>query len=580
MNRAIPSLSIATAVALFAGTAEAATPSGFSYHYFKESRPLTLDTTRVAVFSTGDDAGRAAAMWVVGLSAESEIQIPIHGLTLIDLDVTSRDALSIQATVAAAAARADTTGFVSPVFVGEDGGPIIVTHDLLIGFADSTTPQQARAIAASVGAVLDEEYAQTPGLYRVRANARDGFEVLDAANRIAELPQVSYAEPDMIFTGHSASVPNDPDFPNAWALQNTAQFGGIAGQDMNALKAWEITTGSNSIITLVIDTGVDPTHPDLNLLVPGSDATGGAGQGAPDNACDNHGTAVAGCISGKINNALGGVGIAPTTRVASVRTFISGLACDGSWSSQASWTVGALSFAAFSGARVTNNSNLYGFTSSTISNKYNSTKAAGVVHFASAGNNGSSSIGYPSSIASVNSIAALDVNGSRAGFSQFGSGLDFSAPGVNIHTTDRQGSAGWTGDDYVYATGTSFASPLSAGVAALLLSYKPALTPAQVERAMQQGSRDRGTPGYDTGYGWGFVDAYRSLERVRCPADLSFDDAVDDSDFIFFVTSYNLLICTDPAMPLACSADLNNDGFVDDADFVIFVPAYNTLLCP
>lgn len=143
----------------------------------------------------------------------------------------------------------------------------------------------------------------------------------------------------------------------------------------------------------------------------------------------------------------------------------------------------------------------------------------------------------------MNAVAALDTNGLRVGFSQFGPGLDFSARGVSIHTTDRTGAFGWSFDDYTYASGTSFASPLSAAVAALLLSYNNTLTVAQVERAMRQGARDIGAPGYDTGYGWGFVDAFRSLERVRCPADLSFDGQVDDDDFTTFVTSYNLLLC-------------------------------------
>lgn len=203
-----------------------------------------------------------------------------------------------------------------------------------------------------------------------------------------------------------------------------------------------------------------------------------------------------------------------------------------------------------------------------------------MVHFASAGNNGTGAISYPSSIASVNSIAALNVNGARASFSQFGTGLDFSAPGVSVYSTDIQAAGGYDPSNYAYVSGTSFASPLSAAVAALVLSYKPALTAAQVERAMQQGARDLGAAGYDTGFGWGFVDAYRSLERVRCPADISFDGQVDDADFVFFANSYNILICTDPAMIRVCAADINGDGFVDDTDFVLFAVAYDALLCP
>jgi subtilisin family serine protease len=501
----------------------------------------------------------------------------------LNVSETRRDASAVRSIVSAAATGGEPAiEFVSPVFLGEDGGPLIVTRDVLIGFDPAIAPAKAREIVARhlEGVILDEAFGDSPGIYRVRATSRDGFEVLAAANAIAELREVRFAEPDMIFTGRGTLVPSDPQFPNQWALRNTAQFGGVPGQDMNAVKAWDITTGSSSIITLVIDVGVDTTHPDLNQRLPGTDTTSDGGTGQPFNACDKHGTPVAGCISMKLNNAVGGTGLAPGTRTASARTFISSLACDGSWSSSASWTVNSLAFAQFIGARVTNNSNYYGFTSSTISDKYNSTKAAGMVHFASAGNNGTGSISYPSSIASVNSIAALTFNGARASFSQFGTGLDFSAPGVNVYSTDMQGAGGYdAGSDYAYVSGTSFASPLSAAVAALLLSYKPSLTAAQVERAMQQGARDLGATGYDTGFGWGFVDAYRSLQRVRCPADISFDGQVDDADFVFFANSYNILICADPTMIRVCAADINGDGFVDDGDFVLFAGAYDALLC-
>ena len=65
-----------------------------------------------------------------------------------------------------------------------------------------------------------------------------------------------------------------------------------------------------------------------------------------------------------------------------------------------------------------------------------------------------------------------------------------------------------------------------------------------------------------------------------CPADLTNDGFIDDADFVVFAAAYNLLLCSDPAIPAACTADLNHDGFVDDADFVIFAAAYNDLLCP
>jgi hypothetical protein len=63
-----------------------------------------------------------------------------------------------------------------------------------------------------------------------------------------------------------------------------------------------------------------------------------------------------------------------------------------------------------------------------------------------------------------------------------------------------------------------------------------------------------------------------------CSADINLDNAVDDSDFVFFAGAYNDLLC--PALPAFCDADLNDDGVVDDADFVIFAGQYNDLVCP
>lgn len=71
-----------------------------------------------------------------------------------------------------------------------------------------------------------------------------------------------------------------------------------------------------------------------------------------------------------------------------------------------------------------------------------------------------------------------------------------------------------------------------------------------------------------------------SLEvGATCPADLTVDQQVDDSDFVGFSGAYNILDCADPAMPQGCPADLNLDGLVDDTDFVIFAVAYDALVC-
>ncbi|MFO0859764.1 MAG: hypothetical protein U0570_04345 [Phycisphaerales bacterium] len=75
------------------------------------------------------------------------------------------------------------------------------------------------------------------------------------------------------------------------------------------------------------------------------------------------------------------------------------------------------------------------------------------------------------------------------------------------------------------------------------------------------------------------LGGFAAYVPAACPADLTGEGFVDDSDFVIFAQAYNLLDCEDPMMPLGCPADFNLDGFVDDADFVIFVTAYNELVC-
>jgi len=78
---------------------------------------------------------------------------------------------------------------------------------------------------------------------------------------------------------------------------------------------------------------------------------------------------------------------------------------------------------------------------------------------------------------------------------------------------------------------------------------------------------------------WG--GKYSLLVSGSCAtSDFNGDDLVNDTDFFVFAQSYDLLACTDPAMPVGCPADINKDGVVDDSDFLFFVSAYDTLLCP
>jgi subtilisin family serine protease len=175
---------------------------------------------------------------------------------------------------------------------------------------------------------------------------------------------------------------------------------------------------------------------------------------------------------------------------------------------------------------VTNNSNFYGFQSSTIASAYEDTRAAGLIHFASAGNSAIQLVEYPASLPSVDAITAIDCTGNRASFSSWGPEVAFTGPGEDLFTTDRVGSAGWTTGDYVSGvSGTSFSSPTIAGVAALLLSDAYSLDADEIDACLRASSVDLGASGWDQFYGWGLPKAAAALDCL----DL-FSDSFESGD--------------------------------------------------
>lgn len=485
---------------------------------------LAVDPGHLAVYEPEATRGEIAA----ALSPVGPVTIeawPVRGWWLVGLaDGDPRHAeLALERLT-----REGRVDFVSPVRTGLDGGPVFATPDLLLRFRAGTPESVRESVFASLAgfSLVETRFGDMDDAYRLHSSSPDARVVIAAAEALARRDDVRFAEPDCVFTGRGGSIvpialpPNDLNFSNAWWLSNQGQTGGVAGIDLGALQAWPRMRGTSSTILAVIDTGVDAAHPDLlaNQLA-GTDLTsdGPAGQGAPVNAFDNHGTPVAGCAVAVLGNALGASGIAPESRFVSLRAFIS-VAADGSWTSATSWTVNALASAQALGARVTNNSNTYGFTSTVIDQKYLDTRNAGLVHFASAGNAGATAVDYPASLPTVNGIGSIGSTGAHSGFSNIGTALGFVAPGEAIFTTDRVGSSGWnTTGDFTLATGTSFASPMAAGIALLVLSADSSLSPAQVESALIGSCLDLGTPGQDVVYGHGLINAVRALDQLCTP---------------------------------------------------------------
>jgi thermitase len=293
-------------------------------------------------------------------------------------------------------------------------------------------------------------------------------------------PNIEFAEVDYLLAPEA--VPNDPYCSMQWHLSKIA-----------TPTAWEIATGSNSVIIAVLDTGVETTHTDLaSALVPGwnfydnnsntADVTG-------------HGTGVAGAAAAVGNNGIGVASVAWGCKIMPIRVS------DTSGNASFSVIANALTWASDHGARVANVS-FRASDSSTVSSAAQYFQSRGGVVAVAAGNE--SLFGSTPDNPCVLTVSASDSNDTLASFSNTGSNIDLSAPGVNILTTA-------TGGSYGYGTGTSFSAPVVAGVAALMISANPSLTGTQVRDILEQSADDLGAPGWDTSYGWGRVNASKAV---------------------------------------------------------------------
>ena len=466
-----------------------------------------------------------------------------------------------------------TFDMVTPVYLDDASLPRFPTRDMLVQFDTTIAPGAINLVIEETGAgtLLQANFAGTPGLTHIRSNVRSGEEALLLARELHNRPETLFAHSDQIYWAKRSGggyTPNDPQYPNQWALNQAND------QDMDAPEAWALTTGEDSVTVVVFDSGIQQDHPDINQI-PGQDFTGGANGGGPNTSCDNHGTTVAGCIAATIDNNYGVVGIAPGCKVTAGKIFNEIFLiffCTPFLESQDSWTVNGINWAATAGDRVVTNSSWGGGTgSASISNAFSSTRSQGVIHFASSGNDGGTAIGYPANLSSINAVGSLSSNGNISSFSTSGQGMFIAAPGDAILTTDRTGGDGYEGGDTTTISGTSFSSPYAAGVAALVLSADPTLTPDEVEDVMAQTAVDRGAAGYDTIYGWGFVNARAAVEAVfddepsECPADLNGDGIVNGGDLGQLLKVFNIVDdCDQPA-------DINGDCLVDGADLGLLI---------
>jgi subtilisin family serine protease len=274
-------------------------------------------------------------------------------------------------------------------------------------------------------------------------------------------------------------IPHDQFWPGQWSPVKT-----------RAPRAWDLTTGSRGVVVAILDTGIDPTQPDLRgKLVPGYDYV----NGDPDPSDDNgHGTAVAGIVAADSNNGIGVAGYCWHCRLMPVKVLDA--AGVGSTSALAQGIVWATDH----GAQVINASLGSSTDDATVAAAAQHARLHGVLVVAAAGNNSNSILEYPAALPGVVSVAASDERDQLYDFSNSGSAL--AAPGDNSTTA-------W-GGGYESFLGTSSAAPVVSGIAALGISANPAASPAQVEEALKAGAVP--VPGVV----FGRVDAYGTVHAL------------------------------------------------------------------
>ena len=336
------------------------------------------------------------------------------------------------------------------------------------------------------------------GFFAVTAPGSSADDMVAWASRTAGVESV---EPDVIIA--SATMPNDPSFGRLWGLDNTGQSGGVAGADIDATRAWDVSTGSRSVVVAVIDTGVDYRHADLAANMwrnPGEVAGNGIdddrngfvddvygwdfanGDGDPYDD-EGHGTHVAGTIGAVGNNGVGVTGVNWAVSIMALKF----LGSDGSGST--SDAIAAINYATRMrrdfGVNVvaTNNSWGGGGSSAALRRAIQAGGDAGILFVAAAGNEGVNNDvtpSYPANDTStaVIAVAATDRSNRLASFSNYGAtSVDIAAPGAAIYSTVP-------GNGYASYSGTSMATPHVTGAVALLAAANPQATGAAIRSAI------------------------------------------------------------------------------------------------
>jgi thermitase len=453
--------------------------------------------------------------------------------------------------------------FVAPIYFREDlNHPNAFTfiNQIIIRFTEKIKKEDLRVVFQELGAeeVGGRRGELGEGLILLQIPNLKMHNCYGIAQKLAKLDFISYADVDWIQL-HSGLhfIPNDEYFKLQWNLRNDGQRmsngdSGTPGCDINVEQAWNITHGSPLVVIAILDSGCDLTHPDLVDNYVQSKRWYNSINGSTDPIDDyGHGTLVAGIAAARGNNIKGLSGVCPYCRIMPIKNYyINGMECESglfylptfNHLSQ-SEIINALDHAIKNHVNIINISwgwdldeDVNGIITGKLDECHNNPNR--IVIVASAGNGNNNRIGFPASHKNVMAVGASDENDFRWYGSNWGNKLSVVAPGsMNLWSTDIQGlktttdpskiewyKNGWndamgpdidvTGNYHSKFGGTSGAAPHVAGLAGLILSYNPTLSPDQVSDIIEKNARVLPLENGNNKTGFGRIDAYKAIQDV------------------------------------------------------------------
>lgn len=352
----------------------------------------------------------------------------------------------------------------------------------------------AAAVAQKHGLAHVEAIGFAPGWHLFEA--KESGAALEALDALALEPGVESAEPQLAKLKKKRLIPNDTLFGNQWHLRNTGQSGILAGVDANVVSVWDTYKGAGIRIGIV-DDGMQITHPDIS---PNADTVNDHdwNDGTPNDPSplasneDFHGTACAGVAGGRGNNGIGISGAAPEATLVGMR-LIADITTDAEDAEAMNWKSDIIQVKSNSWGPYTSYDGPGALAAAALANSaLNGRGGLGTIFLWAGGNDGDSGDnanydGYANSIYAI-CVGAIDSAGQQSYYSEPGANVLISAPSsggtLDITTTDLTGVDGYNdgvsglGTDAAYTNdfgGTSSATPLVAGVTALILQRNPNL---------------------------------------------------------------------------------------------------------